>query len=244
LDAQVEAFSKSDARAREIAYFKENIGAVNSVDDLMSDRRLLSFSLGAFGLADDIGNTYFVNKLLADGTLSEDALANRLSDQRYFEFSKAFGFGDFSVPNTQLSDFAQRISDKYLSQSFQAEVGAQNQNMRLALNVEDALGEIIESRSSEDARWFAMMGDPPLRRVVQSALGFPDSFASIDLDTQLSKFKERSEQVFGAPGFASLADQDVQEKMIRLFMVRAEAASSTANIAGAQTALTLLSGNA
>ena len=83
---------------RDTDYFAAKIGEIDSAEQLVSDRRLLSVALGAFGLHADIDNKYFIRKVLEDGVLKEDALANRLTDERYKSLTKAFGFGDFSVP--------------------------------------------------------------------------------------------------------------------------------------------------
>ncbi|NIQ96891.1 MAG: DUF1217 domain-containing protein, partial [Desulfuromonadales bacterium] len=72
-----------------------------------------------FGLQDDINNTYFVRKILEDGTLKEGALSNRLSDSRYRAFSSAFGFGDYPVPSTKISDFGSKMVDKFRRQEFE-----------------------------------------------------------------------------------------------------------------------------
>ena len=113
MDTQQAAFNSSAAIQRDVDYFKENIGEISSAEALVNDRRLLSVALGAFGLDDDINNKYFIQKVLDDGTLDDDALANKLSDKRYFEFSKAFGFGDFDTPNTVLSEFPDDIVNEY-----------------------------------------------------------------------------------------------------------------------------------
>ena len=72
-DTQLQTFSASPVNDREIKYFLDNISNVKSAEELVSDRRLLQVALGAFGLEDDINNRYFVQKILSDGTRSDDA---------------------------------------------------------------------------------------------------------------------------------------------------------------------------
>ena len=81
-DAQQDIFAKSQPVQRATDHFREKIGKVNSAADLVNDRQLLSVALGAFGLDADINNRAFIQKVLEDGTLSQDALANRLADNR------------------------------------------------------------------------------------------------------------------------------------------------------------------
>ena len=51
---QREVFEQSPTLERNSDYFRENISSVESAADLVSDRRLLSVALGAFGLSDEI----------------------------------------------------------------------------------------------------------------------------------------------------------------------------------------------
>ena len=92
-DNQFKAFTQSTQLQRGSDYFRENIGKVETAEDLVGDRRLLTVALGAFGLQDDINSQFFIRKILEEGTANEDALANRFSDPRYKEMSQAFGFG-------------------------------------------------------------------------------------------------------------------------------------------------------
>ncbi|AWB23941.1 DUF1217 domain-containing protein [Methylobacterium currus] len=78
--------------ARETAYYQANIGKVKSVDDLMADQRLYSYAMKAFGLEDMTYAKAFMRKVLTEGTSSAAAFANRLADDRYVAFAKAFDF--------------------------------------------------------------------------------------------------------------------------------------------------------
>ncbi len=103
---------KSPVIQRDTDYFLENIGKIDTAEDLVNDRRLLSVALGAFGLDEDIDSKYFIRKVLEDGTLDPEALSNKLADKRYLDFSQAFGFGDYGIPpRTKVSDFATEIVD-------------------------------------------------------------------------------------------------------------------------------------
>jgi len=238
MDTQKMAFVESAPIKRAEDYFREKIGAVRTAEDLVSDRRLLEVALGAFGLDDDINNRFFIRKILEDGTLKPEALANKLADKRYAAFSRAFGFADLGGL-TGISGFADKIIAKYEDRQFERAVGEQNDQMRLALNLQSGIKTVLEQANGETARWFSIMGDAPLRSVFQTALGFGTGFASIDLDQQLTGFRERSQAVFGTADPAEFADPSLQEKVIRLFMIRAEAANVASTSAGS-IALSLL----
>ena len=87
-------------------------------------RRMLRVALGAFGLQDDVNNTYFIRKVLEDGTTRPDALANKLADDRYKAMSKAFAFDSPIGPRTARSAFGPDIVARYRAQQFEIAVGA------------------------------------------------------------------------------------------------------------------------
>ncbi len=93
LDRQQAAHAQTPQIARETAAFRDRIGDVTSRRSGRGSR-LAQGRAGAFGLQDDLANSYFVQKVLEDGTLAPDALANRLTDTRYRDMARAFGFGD------------------------------------------------------------------------------------------------------------------------------------------------------
>ncbi len=80
--------------ARETAYYQANIGKVKSADDFMADQRLYSYAMKAFGLEDMTYAKAFMRKVLTEGTSDSSAFANRLADDRYVAFAKAFDFAD------------------------------------------------------------------------------------------------------------------------------------------------------
>lgn len=214
IETQKAAYGSSAVVQRDLDYFAENISSVETAEDLVSDYRLLSVALNAFGLGDDINNKFLIRKVLEEGTIEPEALSNRLSDKRYRELSKAFGFGDFPMPNTVLSDFPDRIAGLYTDRSFEQALGQTNNAMRLALNAEREMGAVGSDETSNRTKWFTIMGTPPLRSVMEGALNLPASFATLELDRQLEVFMDRSEQTFGTSDVAELAQPDLLGRIL------------------------------
>lgn len=243
LGTQQSSFSNSRTIARSTDHFRDQIANVRTAGDLVNDRQLLEVALGAFGLSEDIDSRFFIQKILSDGTTDDEALANRLSDKRYRAFSAAFGFGSELAPNTIRPGFADQIIEKYTRKEFERAVGEKDNTLRLALNVAESLREVTEQAKTNTSQWFALMGNPPLRKVFEQALGLPETFGRLDIDQQLSVFKQRAAAALGSDSIADLATPNQQEKLIRLFLLRTEtAASPVAN--GASVALTLLRASA
>jgi hypothetical protein len=240
LPQQQAAFDAAPERQRDAEYFRARIGSIGTAEALVADRRLLRVSLGAFGLEDDINNRFFIRKVLEDGTLREGALALRLADSRYREFSAAFGFGDFPVPSTRLSDFADRTLGAFAQRQFEAAVGRQDASLRLALNAEREVARLAGRAQGEDTKWFSVMGAQPLRQVFQTALGLPPSFAAIDIDQQLGVLKEKTERLFGNSGISQFAAPQQMERLVRTFLLRAGTEAQPAATAAGSAALLLL----
>lgn len=241
LPAQKEAFNNSVELKREVEYFRANIKSVKTAEDLVSDRRLLRVALTAYGLEGDLNSRFFIKKILEDGTSDPKALANRLADSRYKDFSEAFGFKSAIGAKTQFKLFSDDIIRRYESRRFEKAVGQSNPDLRLALNLDTSLKDLTSGDANEKAMWFKLMGTPPLRKVMETALGMPSGFGALDLDYQLTQFKSRAKSTFGTDSIKELAGPEHRDKLTRLFLVRSEAAQIGSSPNGAQTALTLLS---
>lgn len=240
MTVQSATLAASPEQKRDEAYFRAHIGQVATADQLVSDRRLLKVALGAFGLGADIDNRYFIRKVLGDGTLKTGALATRLADKKYQRLSAAFGFGDFSTPRTRLSTFADEILSAYRTRSFEEAVGQQDENMRLALNARRELGLLAAKSSSENTKWYTILGDGPLRAVFETALGLPKAFGQLDVDQQLGMIRQKARAQLGSDSVTQFTDGAATERLVRRFLTRAEVAGFAASTSPAQTALTLL----
>lgn len=242
LDSQQTAFRRAPEIARDADHFRANIGKVTTAEELVSDRRLLRVALGAFGLDDDINNRFFIRKILEDGTLDPQALGNRLADKRYLEFSRAFGFGDFAIPRSQISTFAETTARAFETRQFEIAVGESDPDMRLALGLARDLGAIAGRDISERAQWFSVLGSPPLRKVFETAFGLPRGFGAIDLDQQVDILRDRAQRTFGAPTVAQFADPDRMDALTRQFLIRADIAGGSGTTAPGSIALQILQG--
>ena len=239
--AQQATLQSTTMSKREEEYFRANIGKINTAEELVADRRLLNVALTAFGLEGDIKNKAFIRKVLEEGTLDTGALANRMANKQYQKLSAAFGFGDFAVPRNKISDFADKILPQYNTRKFESAVGEQSNEFRIALNTEREIAALAAKSGSEDTKWFTVLGNAPLRQAFQTALGLPSSFASIDLDKQLSMIKAKAKAAFGSDTISQFSEPKQMEKLVRTYIVRAEIGSVTSGMTSGSVALQLLS---
>ncbi len=239
-EAQQDAFEKSPVIQRDTDYFLENIGKIDTAEDLVNDRRLLSVALGAFGLDEDIDSKYFIRKVLEDGTLDPEALSNKLADKRYLDFSQAFGFGDYGIPRTKVSDFATEIVDAYKERQFEIAVGNQDTDMRLVMSLERDLGAIVGKDTSDAGKWYSVMGNTAMRSVFETAFSLPSSFATLDVDDQLVRFQEKAEAYFGDSSVDQFSNPEKLEELSRLYLAKSQLNNGIGTLSGGSIALTLL----
>jgi hypothetical protein len=240
MPAQQAAQQAVPTNQRDEAYFRGKIGKIDTAEQLVSDKRLLRVALTAFGLEGDVNNTAFIRKVLQDGTIREGGLANRLADKQYQKLSATFGFGDFSVPRSKLSDFPDKILSQYRARQFETAVGDQNNTYRLALNAKRELPALAAGSMSESAKWFTLLGNAPMRQVMQTALGLPKSFSSIDIDQQVSVMKTRAEAIFGKDTISQFSDPKTLDGLVRRYLVRADVQDQSGATSPAAMALQLL----
>jgi hypothetical protein len=240
MDRQQAVQQAQPAQQRDEAYFRDKIGKADTAEKLVNDKRLLRIALTAFGLEGDVNSKAFIQKILEGGTLKEGSLANKLADKQYTKFAAAFGYGDFSVPRTKLSTFPDEIIKQFRSRSFETAVGQQNNTYRLAMNAEREIPALAAKSTSATARWYTLLGNAPLREVMQTALGLPKSFSGIDIDQQVAVLRTRTEAAFGSSDLAQFKSPEKMDALVRRFLVQSEIQSQTAASSPAAIALTLL----
>ncbi len=242
-DRQQDLMEATPSIDRNLRAFEARIADVKTAADLVGDRQLLQVALGAFGLDDDLNNKYFVQKILESDTSDKTSMASRFADRRYKALADAFGFGAAAGPRTGEPGFADRILARYTDRQFEIAAGDVDADMRLALGFGRDLAEIAAGPESQRAKWFTVMSMPPLRSVMETALGLPASFGQIDVDRQVEEFQSRAEATFGTADLAELSKPAMVEEVVRTFLLRSELAQvSAASLNSATAALALLQG--
>ena len=217
-----------------------NACARNSRPDDECGTRL---ALGAFGLSEEINKRAFIRRILEGGTDSLEAPANRMPDPRWRRFAAVFGYGDIGGAQTAKPGFAPALADQFVKRAFEAAVGDQDEAFRLALNFRREVADIAASSGTDRSGWLKMLGQRPVRAVLEAALGLPASMATLDIDKQVGIVSARARAVFGADSPKAFGDATLVEKTLQRFFARREIeggglASSSAR---GSTALTLLS---
>ena len=102
--------------ARSAAYYKDNIGKVKTVDDLLKDYRLYTYAMKAYGLEDMTYAKAFMKKVLESDLADANSFANKLTDKRYREFAAAFSFNGTETPAAQSTNQTDEMIGLYTAQ--------------------------------------------------------------------------------------------------------------------------------
>ncbi len=239
LESQSTSHANTPAAQRDETYVRENIGSITSAKDLVSDRRLLRVALTAYGLADDLPNRAYIEKVLESATGEAQSFVNRLTDKRYHHLATAFGFGDGPVSNNQSAGFADTLIQKFQDRSFEIAVGDQNETMRTALALERDLGALAGQGSSEATKWYTVLGTPSLRTVFETAFLLPASFGTLDIDRQVQVLQDRTERLTGSNSISQFADPAALDSLTQRYLLAGQI-QQVQSQAGGSAALSLL----
>lgn len=221
-------------------YFAEKIGDISSVDELLEDSDLLKVALGAFGADDRVNSKNVLRQVFEQGTDSPTALANILGDQKLIDMANAFGFDTEPTTAIQRENFADTIIDNHQWQLFEGAVSEVDEIIGTALSFQRAAPSLAALDTSDNTKWFNVLGDTMMREVFEKALGLPSGFSQIDIDKQLEVITEKAESRFGIESFADLEDEETLNKVIYSYLLQAEISANN-SFGSQQIALTLLS---
>lgn len=235
-DTQTSAFGQSPEIKRNVSIAQDSLGTFRSAKELVSDRNALNVVLTAFGLENDVNSQFFIQKILESDLTDKTSLANRLSDARYKSLTKAMSGLENGLSSRAVEDVVARYKDH----SFEIAIGDQDETMRLALNAQRELADIAKTSSSENTKWYSVMGNPPLKKVFETVFRLPSSFGKLDLDRQLNELKKRSEATFGSSDLAKFGASAMIEKVVEKFLLQSQISSFDANLSSSNIALTLL----
>lgn len=112
--------------------------------------------------------------------------------------------------------------------------------MRIALFAQRELQDLASQSFSDDAKWFNLMGQPPLRQMFEVALGLPSSFGQINLDKQLEVFRDKLQAVTGDSELTQFTDPRALEQITNRYLARAQINELSAGSDSSSIALMLL----
>lgn len=240
-DAQLETFSKSAQIKNDIDYLTEKFAEPMAVEDFLSDGRLRRITMTAYGLAGEEWKTGYVRTVLDEVQDPASTFLARLNNPQYSRFAEALRPVDGEILLT-LPDL-ERITARFAAESFELAVGQQDNAMRLSLNYQSEIPELVTDGSSDQTVLYRLLGSVPVRSVLESALGLPTEIQSLDLDRQAAILDEKLQSQFGISSVQELKDPEVMDRIVSRYMALDGLNRNAAATGPAATALVLL-GNA
>ncbi|MFC7335251.1 DUF1217 domain-containing protein [Rhodocista pekingensis] len=163
-------------------YARAKLASVGTVDELMSDRRLYSYVMRAFGLEDQINSQALVRKILTSDLSDPSSPANRIADPRFRELAAAFNFGASGSSGSSAArakaspSFANQIADLYVTARFEETVTEKN----------EALGMMLDftRKFPSKTSWADIMADDGMAAVVRTVYSMPEPIGPVDAAAQ------------------------------------------------------------
>jgi hypothetical protein len=239
---QESAFAASAPQVTEISRFESRFPKLETVKDLVQDRSSLRVVLGAFGLQDDLQNRAFIQRVIEGGTDGRSALANRLADKRYAALATAMAHLAPGGRGKAPPDLMNRLIADYRDRSFEIAVGAQNQSFRLAMTAERDLPALLDTFQTDQARWFGVLGNPPLRKVMETALGLPREFGALPVDQQVPRLQAATQARFNVTTVEDLAKPEIIARVVQRFLIMSDLQAATTRFSPALTLLGIRTG--
>ncbi|MBE7186616.1 MAG: DUF1217 domain-containing protein [Methylobacterium mesophilicum] len=159
------------------------VAKVTSVDEFLANDAVYNYAMKAFDLGSTGADKAFMRDILEGGVSDPNSLANQQKNTNFAKFAAAFDFAGKGEKATTWRAAVEGTAEKFARQKLEEDAGDQNEGVRLALN--------FQRKAKTITSWYDVLADTALAKVVRTTLGLPDSFASADLDRQVSLFKAK-----------------------------------------------------
>ncbi|MDX7953839.1 DUF1217 domain-containing protein [Lichenihabitans sp. Uapishka_5] len=185
--AKSDKVSQAAAKS-ETTYYTTAIAGVKTLDDLLSDSRMVSYIKTAYGF-DPKTSTTTLRQILTSDLTNPKSVANQMGTAarrltESFNISKT-GTLERSSTGAQSAKSVQAMNDAYLETTLEDEAGDQSAGVKLALYFQNKVttGAVTSA--------YSILADSALLKVVQTALSIPSSTSNQDIDTQANRINSR-----------------------------------------------------
>lgn len=235
---QLQTYSDAPQIQNDREYLLEKLSQPMAVEDFLDDRRLMRITMTAYDLVGEEWKRGFVDKVLEEVNDPESTFLARLNNPEYTAFAEGLRpvNGNINLSEEALT----QIADDFETISFRVAVGDVDETMRLSLNYQSKIVDLVGVDSSDDAILFRLLGSPPVRSVLETSLGLPTEFSQLDLDKQADVLKEQLQSKFGITDLSDLTSlENIDNVLKRFHAINSINQGPTASSPGA-TALAIL----
>ncbi len=167
-----------------ITNFTTKAPTITSIDQLMSDPKMLNTVLTTYGLESEAQYPARLRALLTQDPSDPQSLVNRLVDPRYTKLVKDLSFFNGPPANLKDADYVTKFTQTYQINAFEENnLGQQDPALREAAYFTRNIGNVTDV--------YQILSDKVLTDVVEKALQLPDAFGGLDIDQQASILSDR-----------------------------------------------------
>jgi hypothetical protein len=198
------------AAQEEAKYYSVQMQKVESVDELLADKRLVNFVLEANSIDPESVDSEFLKKIFASDLDDPKSFVNQQADRSFRKIVASFNFnaeGKVEQPDDAQIQSRRGIYetiDSYVRQMLEEEAGNDNAGVRLALYFERKAGSVSSA--------YDILADDALFAVFKVLYQLPDEVGSADIDAQADMVNRYLE-------LKDLQDPEKVAKMIVKFSV-------------------------
>lgn len=238
-DRQLQSLSNSPQVKADRSYLIEKFSEPVTTEAFLNDKRLLRVALTSFDLGGEEWKRGFIDKVLKEVADPESTFLARLNNSKYTAFANAFKpvNGKITVTPQALD----KIAEAFDKATFETAVGNVDDSMRLALNYQSDIKGLMGNGSSETAILYRILGDVPVRTVLEASLNLPTDIRKLPIEKQAELLKTGLQKL-GINDVKDLADPDQVDRMIKRFHALQSVREGASNYSPAANALTLLNG--
>lgn len=227
LSGEEAASARSEAEA-EASYYQRTLTNIDTLDELLANRRLIDFALIAKGVDPANISNEDVQKLFRSDLDDADSYANTVSDIRLAEVVTSF---NFDATGTLIKRDAATISSRgdlyetmnlYLRQTIEQDRGQEDNGVRLALYFERMSPNITSA--------YDILGDTALYEVFKTIFSLPDEISGMSVDAQAALLEDRMD-------LTDLADPEKLNKLVERFTIMYDLANGSSSATAAELIL-------
>lgn len=197
-----------------LARFRSALDKAGTIEEALSDPRILKVLAPALGLADQVGNVGLLRKALLSDPSDDESLASALG-ATWQNAAETLGVYSSGLDGLKDEALIQTLTGAYVKYQYRSGLDDSQTGMS------NALYALENASNFTDV--YSILGDSVMRDVVTTALGLPDQISVQSVETQGRAVTSRLD-------LGSLQDPKAVRKLVERYLITAatEAADSAA----------------
>ena len=218
-------WEKQPSVQREIAYAKDFASKVKNVEEMLNNRRFMTFVLSAFGLESEVDKKGLLRKVLTSDMTDQNSYANRMNDPRFRELAQRLDIKGMGMTNVKDPTTLTSLELRYKKNEFEKAQGEASPGLREALYFK-------ENASRMKSIW-DVLGDRTMREVVSKVFDIPQEVAIQSVESQAVAFGRKVD-------VEKFKDKRWVDRTIQIYLTKVDQEQSQASGSAASMYASLL----